>query len=329
MRLTGGGELGFVEFCKRLYREYEHDALSDTAAQLSYYFLFALFPFLFFVAALTAYLPLRGPMELLLARVRPMVPGEAMTLIDTHLRALVSQERPRLLTFSLLGSLWAASRGVDAVRRALNLAYDVTETRPWWKTELASLGMTIAGAFLVLAGVALLIAGGQVGYWLAARVGVQAEFVWVMSWLRWPLTAVMIMTVAALAYYYLPDVKQDFKFITPGSVLGTLLWLLATWGFGQYVSSIANYNVTYGSLGGVVVLLMWLYISGFIFLLGGEVNAILEHAAATGKAAGARAEGEAPPPPDERPSAMPPGATKDAEVAAKAGPAAEPKGSPA
>jgi membrane protein len=128
------------------------------------------------------------------------------------------------------------------------------------------------------------------------------------------------MTVAALSYYLLPDVKQEFKFITPGSVVGTLIWLLATWGFGGYVASaFASYNVTYGSLGGVVVLLTWLYLSGFIFLVGGEINAILEHASSTGKAAGARAEGERPAPAAKRPSAMPPGAAKTAEVAEEAG----------
>jgi membrane protein len=167
--------------------------------------------------------------------------------------------------------------------------------------------------------VALLVAGGQLGFWVASKVGVQSQFMWTLRWLRWPITAVMIMTVAALAYYLLPDVKQDFKFITPGSIIGTLLWLAATWGFGHYVVSFANYNVTYGSLGGVIVLLTWLYLSGFIFIMGGEVNAILEHASTTGKAAGARAEGEAPPPMVERPSVMPPGAAKSADVAEEAG----------
>jgi membrane protein len=187
--------------------------------------------------------------------------------------------------------------------------------------------MTIAGSVIVLAAVALLIAGGQVGFWAAGKLGIESYYVDVMRWLRWPLTALMIMTVVALAYYFLPDVQQRFKFITPGSVLGTLLWLLATWGFGQYVSSFGNYNVTYGSLGGVIVLLTWLYLSGFIFVMGGELNAVLEHAARTGKAAGARAEGERPAPPEERPSAMPPGAAKDAEVAKESGVVA--KGAPA
>jgi len=325
MRLPGGGRLPFVEICKRLYREYEHDAVSDTAAQLGFYLLFSLFPFLYFAATLIAYLPLQGAMDQLLARLRPMVPGQAMELIDAHLRALVSQPRPKLLTVSLLGSIWSASRGVDAVRRALNLAYDVTESRSWWRTELAAMGMTLAGALLVLTAVALLVAGGHVGYWAADKLGIESYYVEVVRWLRWPVTALMIMTVAALTYYFLPDVKQRFKFITPGSVLGTLLWLLATWGFGRYVSAFANYNVTYGSLGGVIVLLAWLYLSGFIFLMGGEVNAILEHAATTGKAAGARAEGEKPAPPAERPSAMPPGAAKDKDVAVDVAP----KGAPA
>jgi membrane protein len=329
MRLMGGGHMRFIDFCKRLYGEYEKDAVSDTAAQLSYYFLFSLFPLLFFVAALTAYLPLGGTLDQLLSRLRPVVPSEAMNLIDTHLRALVTQPRPRSLTFALLVSLWSASRGVDAVRRGLNLAYDVTESRPWWKTQVVALAMTVAGAVLVLTAVAVLIAGGQFGFWLASRVGIETYYVWVMNWLRWPLTTVMIMTVAALTYYLLPDVKQQFKFITPGSVVGTLLWLLATWGFGYYVSAFGDYNVTYGSIGSVIVVLTWLYLSGFIFLMGGEINALLEHASATGKAAGARAEGEAPPPADERPSAMPPGAVKDAEVAQDAGVPSKGKPAPA
>jgi membrane protein len=125
------------------------------------------------------------------------------------------------------------------------------------------------------------------------------------------------MLCAALAYYLLPDVKQKFKFITPGSVIGTLVWLLGTWGFAAYAGNFGSYNVTYGSIGGVIVLLTWFYISGFIFLMGGEMNAIIEHASPDGKNVGARAPGEAPPPPSERPSAMPAGAADSAAVAAR------------
>ncbi len=139
------------------------------------------------------------------------------------------------------------------------------------------------------------------------------------------MTALLIMSCAALGYYLLPDVEQEFRFITPGSVIGTLAWLLGTWGFSQYAGHFGSYNVTFGSIGGVVLLMTWFYITGFIFIMGGEINAILESASGEGKAPGARAPGEAPPPPAHRPSAMPPGATKKADVAAEtAGGAAPP-----
>ena len=129
------------------------------------------------------------------------------------------------------------------------------------------------------------------------------------------MTAVLIMSCAAFGYYLLPDVEQEFRFITPGSVLGTLFWLLATWGFSQYAGHFGSYNVTFGSIGGVVLLMTWFYITGFIFLMGGEINAILEAASGEGKTPGARAAGEAAPPASQRPSAMPPGAAKSADVA--------------
>ncbi len=126
------------------------------------------------------------------------------------------------------------------------------------------------------------------------------------------------MLSAALGYYLLPDVKQKFKFITPGSVIGTLVWFGACLGFNLYVSNFGSYNVTYGSIGSVIVLMTWFYLTGFIFLMGGEINAILEHWSSDGKAEGARAEGEAPLPAHERPSAMPAGAADSADAAARA-----------
>ena len=127
--------------------------------------------------------------------------------------------------------------------------------------------MTIGGAVLLLVAIALLAAGGIAGFWLAERLGIASEYVFVWSWLRWPVTAAVIMLLAALAYYLLPDVEQEFKFITPGSVLGTVFWRLATWAFTQYAGHFGTYNLTYGSIGGVIVMLTWFYISGFIFLM--------------------------------------------------------------
>jgi membrane protein len=123
------------------------------------------------------------------------------------------------------------------------------------------------------------------------------------------------MLVLALLYYFLPDVKQEWRFITPGSVIGTLLWLLLAWGFAVYAENFASYDKTYGAIGGVIVLMTWFYISGFVFILGGEINALFEHASPEGKAVGARAPGEEPPPLVERPSVAAPGAAKTAEAA--------------
>src|SRR5262245_2102478 len=319
----------FKAFLKRLYEEYENDAVADSAASLAYYFVFALFPFLFFLTTLTAFVPyIRQSVDTILTRAHALLPEQAVALVETHLRGLVEQPRPRLLTLGLLATLYSASRGVDALRKTLNLAYDVKESRKWWRTELVAFSMTIGGAVLVLVSIALLTAGGSAGFWLAGKVGIAREYVFVWRWLRWPVTALAMMLCAALAYYVLPDVKQKFKFITPGSVIGTLVWLLCTFGFSVYAGNFGSYNVTYGSIGGVIVLLTWFYISGFVFLMGGEMNAIIEHAAPEGKESGARAPGEAPPPKGERPSAVPAGAADSAAAAARSrgGVPGEPQG---
>ncbi|WP_426754407.1 YihY/virulence factor BrkB family protein [Myxococcus sp. Y35] len=281
--------LTWREFGRRLVKEFQEDNVTDIAAQLSYYLLFSLFPFLFFLVTLVAYLPFApGAVDAMLDRIRPLVPGDAFQVVTGHLQSLVNQPQPKLLTAGLIVTLWSASRGVNALRTALNLAYDVSESRPLWKTQGLAMLVTLMGSLLIPLSFAVFLLGGRLGLWLAGKLHLVGAFHLVWSWLRWPFTAALVMLVLALCYYLLPDVKQRFKYITPGSVLGTGLWLLSTWGFTQYVEHFGQYNVTYGSIGGVVVLLLWLYISGLIFILGGEVNAILEHASAEGKSKGAR-----------------------------------------
>ncbi len=309
------GRLSWKDFFKKIYREYNNDNVADTAAVLGYYFVYSLFPFLFFLTTLAAYIPkVQVSVQTLLSRAHALLPAQAMDIIEKNLHALLGQPRPRLLTIGLAATLYSASRGVDAVRKGLNLAYDVKESRPLWRTELLAFGLTIGGAALVLFGIAGLIAGGDVGLWLAGKLDIAPVYIFIWRWLRWPVTALLIMSCAAVGYYLLPDVEQKFRFITPGSVIGTLFWLFGTWGFTEYAGHFGRYNVTFGSIGGVILLMTWFYITGFIFMMGGEINAILEAASDEGKASGARAADEAPPPPDQRPTAMPPGAAKRADV---------------
>ncbi|WP_224248999.1 YihY/virulence factor BrkB family protein [Hyalangium gracile] len=317
MRLLRLKYLTWREFGRRFVKEFQEDTVTDCAAQLSYYFLFSLFPILFCLVTLVAYLPFaHGAVEEMMQRIAPLVPAQVMALLDEHLRSLLNQPRPRLLTLGLVVALWSASRGVDALRKALNLAYDVPESRPIWKTQGVAMLMTLVGTLLIPVSFTVFLLGGKVGEWLAERLHVETIFYLVWSWLRWPFTAALVMLMLALCYYVLPDVKQRFKYITPGSVIGTVLWLGSTWGFTQYVEHFGKYNVTYGSIGGVVVLLLWLYITGLIFIVGGELNAILEHASrdARSKAKGARAPGESPP---LEPPLKTPGAAKSASSARK------------
>jgi membrane protein len=310
VHVPGLRELGFLGFVKRLYKRWSDNAVTDRAAQLAYYFVFALFPFLSFLVTLAAYLPVQGAVQDLMQRLDALMPEEALAIVQDQLGRLVYVQRPKLLTLSLVLAIWSASRGVDAIRTALNLAYDVKESRAFWKTQAMALAITVVGAVLVLVSLTLIALGGKAGEWLASQVGVQQVYALIWAWLRWPITMALIMFVAAVLYYFLPDVEQEWRFITPGSVIGTLLWLGVTWGFTQYVEHFGKYDVTYGSIGGIIVLLTWLYLTGLIFLLGGEINAILEHAAHEGKAQGARVAGEAPPPAETRPSAVAPGAAK-------------------
>lgn len=302
---------------KHLLREIKNDSITDTAAQLSYYFLFALFPFLFVVVTLAAFLPMEGAIESLMERLAWVMPADAYELIGGHLQSLFGETRPRLLTIGVLVTIWTASRGVDALRKGLNLAYDVPESRPIWHTQLLAIATTLAGAVLIPVAFTTFVLGGKLGEWLADRVGVAQQFMTVWSFLRWPFTSAVVMLAAALIYYLLPDVKQRFRYITPGSVCATGLWLLSTWGFTQYVEHFGRFNVTHGSIGGVIVLLIWLYLTGLVFLVGGEINAVVEHESHAGKKRGARAEGEEPLPVEERPSAAPPAASRSSTAAEK------------
>jgi len=322
--IPGGGRIGWKALVKALYEEYQKDAVGDSAAALSYYFFFSFFPFLVFLATLTAYIPfVQSSVSRVLTQGRAILPPEAMSLIDTHVQGLIGNPRPNLLTLGIVITLYSASRGVDATRKALNLAYDVKETRPLWKTEGLNFGLTLGGALFLLVGVAALVAGGDAGFWVARHLQIGDVYVFVWRWARWPVTAFLAISLAAVTYFLLPDVKQEFRFITPGAVAGTLLSLGATWGFTTYVSNFGSYNITYGSLGGVIVLMTWFYITGLIYIMGGEINAILEHHSDEGKSKGAHAAGEVPPPPVQRPSAAAPGYAKSG-VREPSAPAASP-----
>jgi membrane protein len=253
-------------------------AVTGAAAELSYYFMLAVFPFLLLLVSLMAYLPLQPLVDQSLTRLSAVMPPAALNLIQVHLSELLHRPRPHLVTVGVAASLWTASRGVDALRRALNVAYEVPEHRPYWRTQGSALLVTVCGAALLLAGFLMIALGGHGGLWLANRNHLNHLYLAVWSWLRWPLTGLVVMLAASMTYRSLPDVTARFKYVTLGSVSATLLWIAATWGLTQYSEHFGNYDATYGSLAGVAFLMLWLYVSGIALVLGGEINALLERA---------------------------------------------------
>lgn len=278
MGIPGVKGLTVKEFGKQFYKRFMDTDLSGIAAELSYYFLFSMFPFLVFLVALAAYLPLQDAVQDVLTRMSTVMPKEAMGIIQEHMKGLVNQQRPKLLSIGVLITIWGASRGVNAFLSGLNIAYSVKDKRSYIKVQAIAVAMTVASSLLVFIAFALIILGGKVGFYIADHLHLGGYYNTVWSWLRWPLSALVIMLTVGVNYYILPDVKQRLKFIFPGAVIGTLLWILVTWGFTEYAGHFGNYNATYGSIGGVIVLMTWLYLSGLIFLIGGQINAILESA---------------------------------------------------
>lgn len=180
-------------------------------------------------------------------------------------------------------ALWTASAGVRLMMSAMNAAYDVVERRPMWKRFPLSIFYTIGIAGMLLIAAALMVLGPQVMGWIAAQVGLEDFIVTVWTIVRWPVVVILLMMAVALIYYVMPDVKQEFRFITPGAVLSVVVWIIASLGFGLYVKTFANYNAMYGSIGAIIVLLLYFYISAAVLLLGAEMNAVIEHMSSENK----------------------------------------------
>lgn len=266
------------DLAKRAVKNFMKNDMGTYAAALSYSALFALFPFLIFLVALLGFLHIPQFFTWVLEQAQAAFPPDAYQRIADVVTQIQHRPRGSLLSFGIIAALWAASSGVRALMNALNVAYDVKETRPIWKRYLLSVVYTLGFAILLILAAALMILGPQGMQWLADHAGLSGVFVTLWTWLRFPVLAIILMIVAALIYYVAPNVQQRFTLLTPGAVLAVIIWLIASIGFSIYVSNFANYNATYGSLGGIVVTLLYFYISASVLLLGAEVNAVLYRA---------------------------------------------------
>lgn len=280
------GGLGVREFVRRVVAEVQQDNCAGYAAALAYYFLFALFPFFLFLTALLGYLPIPNLLDRMLGFLAQVMPGEALSLVEENVRSLVSQQRGGLLSFGILAALWTSSSAITGITDALNHAYDVEEGRPFWKVRGMAILLTIGLSIFLVSSIILLMFGPQIGGWLADFVGLGSAFEIGWNILRWPVILFLVITAVAAIYYFAPDVDQHWKWITPGSVFAVFLWVLVSLAFSYYVNNFGSYDKTYGSIGAIIILLTWMYVSGFVILVGGEINSVIEHASEEGKAPG-------------------------------------------
>ena len=266
------------ELIKRTAKETIDDDCFGIAAQLAYYFALALFPALLFVVALASYLPYNVINDLV-AALDPIAPPEVLAIIRKQLESIVAGEAPSILTIGILGALWSSSGAMTSIVSSLNKAYDIPESRPWWKVRLIAIALTVALALFVLLSFLLIVAGPDAGRYLAGWLGLSDAFDTVWRYTRWPLVFALATTGVAIVLYYAPDADQDWTWITPGSILTTLLWVGFSMGFRLYVTQVGDYAATYGALAGAAILLLWLYLTGLALLIGGELNSEIEHAA--------------------------------------------------
>jgi membrane protein len=284
--------LGWGELLKRTAKETQADSGLGLAAQLAYYFFLALFPTLLFLIALAGAFASQGLVTRVVDMLGGAAPPDVINIIRDQLISLSQGNQGGIMTFGVAAALWSSSAAMVALIVSLNRAYDVEDARPWWQQRLTAILLTVGVAVFILASFALVIAGPQLAESIAGRVGLGAVFEWTWKILQWPVVLALVATAFGLIYYFAPDVDQDFVFLTPGSVLATVLWLVGSLGFRAYVVNFGSYNETYGTIGGIMVLLLWLYISGLCVIIGAEMNAEIEHASEHGKAAGEKVAGE-------------------------------------
>ncbi len=289
------GGLTVRQFLRELWDRVNRDDVLGRAGQLAYNFFLAIFPLLLFLISIFGLLAgrgtaLRGQLFNALAQA---LPPDAFRITAQTLNEIIASSSGGKTLFGALFFLWSATTATTTMMSVLNAAYHVQESRPWYKVRAVAVGLTLCLCLLVVVALTLVLFGGHIAELLGARVG--AGHITLAAWkaLQWVLALLALSLCFSLVYYFGPDLKeQHWYWITPGSVAGALLWFLSSLGLRAYLRFFNNYSKTYGSLGAVIILLLWFYVAGLAFLLGGEINAAIEHAAAQRGHLEAKAEGE-------------------------------------
>jgi membrane protein len=275
------GGLSLRELGDLVYRKSWRDEILDRAAELSYYFAFALLPTLLFLTALLGLLPVPDLMPQLMGYVDRVLPGDAASLIKKTLAEVVRGASGGLVSVGVLVALVGASSGMLSIMKGLNSAYGIADERTWWQKRLIAIGLTVLFTLFTLTALLLLVFGSWLGEAIAEFAGLDplVSRAWRLAQL--PVVIALLLTGLALVYHLAPASDRAWRWVTPGSSFAVVSWLLMSLGLRFYVGYFDHYNATYGSIGGLILLMLWLYWSGVALLAGAEIDSTIEQASAT------------------------------------------------
>lgn len=258
-------------FAKELFSRFSNHEVAGLAAQLAYFFLLSIFPFMIFLVALLGYVPLSfEDISVVMSR---YLPQEAMNLLTEN----IDTKNGGLLSVGLLGTLWSASNGINVIIKGFNRAYEVGEDRSFLKARLIAIVLTVAMVMVIIVALLLPVLGKSIGIFIFSWFGLSSNFLALWEALRWVLSSVILVLVLATLYILAPNHHVNLKQSFTGALFATVGWQLASFGFSFYLGlSATTYSTTYGSLGAVIILMIWFYLTGMIIILGGEINAMLK-----------------------------------------------------
>ena len=265
------------QFLKDLNQKINDDNVYNGAAALGFYLTLAIFPAIILVMAITPYLPTDHMDKALMNLLGQALPTEVFDLVAGVVREVTSEHRGGLLSFGILGTIWAVSTGMYSIMRQLNVTHDVEEARSFVRGRATALVLSLLFIFLVIGAFSLVVFGGLIQAWFAARFDLSGALINFFAVFRWTVIVLALLLGFGIIYRYAPNVEKRFALVTPGSVCGLVVLIVASLGFATYTDNFANYSAAYGSIGAVIILMLWLYIVGLAILLGSEINVLLEH----------------------------------------------------
>jgi membrane protein len=274
------GRIDPIVTVKRTVQEVVSDDVGGLAAELAYRFFLSLFPFFIFLAALGSFVAglfhVANPTDEIMARLSQTLPPDAAGVVRNQLQKVIGSHSVGLLSIGILGAIWAASSGFRTVMKAMNRAYDVDESRTFWKRYLLSIGLTLLAGTSVILAFVMLVVGQVFGAKIADHIGLGSEWAVAVKYGYWPVAILLVLTAVDFLFWAAPNIGLPFRWLTLGSVVFIVGWAAVTYLFGLYLANFESYNDTYGTLGGVVVLLLWFYFIGYILLVGAEINRVID-----------------------------------------------------